>query len=409
MRAEEMREGARTSHPRESRASAAEGRGRGVKGGPAGRRMHTDDMNANRSNRWGRVGAPALMVTLLSLVGSVAPQRADAQRRFNELAADASEVTGSLVDVVAPLFEDCAGTTGRARRECLVNLRGERRRFAGETYLVSLSAADLLRIGDYEPMDGGFRVTLRHFAFATDEHVVATTRTEGGRAPDAVVATGFATVPARAARPWLLRNSLDRLVLRVIVSVGEGFRDGERRGLTLNLVAAQVFNESTGEVPLDTTRRPNPPPAPHVLNRRVRLWDRNGEAQALWTAPDGQTYLFHVHNEPLVNPPNSSAPVLHVWHGAERETVVQFVAPCCDANVSVAPRQADTITVIITERAPHGNTPGHGQVLVIRHVPEEHAFIVLARWRGSNTETPPAWVTDPTAPVPTHMDAVTPE
>jgi hypothetical protein len=179
------------------------------------------------------------------------------------------------------------------------------------------------------------------------------------------------------------------LVLRVIFRFGETFTDGELRGVVLNLVAAQVFNDSTGNVLLDTTRTPGPPQEPHALDRRVRLWDRNGHAEALWQAPDGRRYVFHVENQPLLTPPNSSAPMLHAWHGPERQSVVHFVAPCCTANISVAPRDAETLMVIITERAAEGAVPGQGQVLVIRFIQARGVFRVVARWRGSNTERPP--------------------
>ena len=83
--------------------------------------------------------------------------------------------------------------------------------------------------------------------------------TEGGALPVHTIAQGFSTVPARAARPWVIQNAPERLILRIVFRFGETFRDGELRGAVLNLVAAQVFNDGTGNVLLDTTRTPGPP------------------------------------------------------------------------------------------------------------------------------------------------------
>jgi hypothetical protein len=336
---------------------------------------------------------------LLLLVGGQA-QRAHAQSTFNQLADEATEVTGSLLDLAAPLFEDCQALAGAQRRACTLRVRNAARDLNRTTYLHTLPAGDHLRFDPYEPMGGGFRVYLRGFEQRDGQRVISTRATVGGVLPVHTIAQGFSVVPARAARPWVIQNAPERLVLRVIFRFGETFRDGDLRGVELNLVAAQVFNDGTGNVLLDTTRTPGPPQEPHALDRRVRLWDRNGHAEALWQAPDGRRYVFHVENQPLLTPPNSSAPMLHAWHGPERQSVVHFVAPCCTANISVAPRDAETVMVIITERAPEGAVAGQGQVLVIRFIQARGVFRVVARWRGSNTERPPAWVTDPTAPLP---------
>lgn len=341
-----------------------------------------------------------LLVAAVLLSGAVRVQRAQAQSTFNPYADEATEVTGSLLELAAPLFEDCQALSGAARRSCVTRVRNAGRDLNRTTYLYTLPAGDHLRFDPYEPMGGGFRVYLRGFEQRDGQRVIATRATDGGVLPVHTIAQGFSVVPARAARPWVIQNAPERLVLRIVFRFGETFVDGELRGVVLNLVAAQVFNDSTGNVLLDTTRTPGPPQEPHTLDRRVRLWDRNGHAEALWQAPDGRRYVFHVENQPLLTPPNSSAPMLHAWHGPERQSVVHFVAPCCTANISVAPRDAETIMVIITERAPEGPVAGQGQVLIIRFDQARGVFRVVARWRGSNTERPPAWVTDPTAPLP---------
>lgn len=341
-----------------------------------------------------------LPVAAALLFSGLGASHAHAQNTFNQYADEATEVTGSLLELAAPLFEDCEALAGVARRTCTTRVRNAARDLNRTTYLATLPAGDHLRFDPYEPMGGGFRVYLRGFEQRDGQRVIATRATEGGALPVHTIAQGFSTVPARAARPWVIQNAPERLILRIVFRFGETFRDGELRGAVLNLVAAQVFNDGTGNVLLDTTRTPGPPQEPHALDRRVRLWDRNGHAEALWQAPDGRRYVFHVENQPLLNPPNSSAPMLHAWHGPERQSVVHFVAPCCTANISVAPRDAETVMVIITERAPEGAVAGQGQVLIIRFIQARGAFRVVARWRGSNTERPPAWVTDPTAPLP---------
>jgi hypothetical protein len=348
---------------------------------------------------------PVLVAAALLLFGVGAPH-AQAQRSFNQFADDATEVTGSLMELAAPLFEDCRAVTGPQRRACTTRVRNASRDLNRTTYLHTLPAGDHLRFDPYEPMGSGFRIYLRGFEQRDGQRVISTRATEGGVLPVHTIAQGFSAVPVRVARPWVVQNAPERLVLRIIFRFGEAFTDGELRGVVLNLVAAQVFNDGTGDVLLDSTRTPPPPQEPHALDRRVRLWDRNGHSEALWQARDGRRYVFHVENQPLLVPRNASAPMLHAWHGPERQSVVHFVAPCCTANISVAPRDADTVMVIITERAAEGSVPGQGQVLVLRFAETEGEFRVVARWRGSNTEQPPAWVTDPTAPLPDVADAV---
>ncbi|MCB9661691.1 MAG: hypothetical protein H6726_28855 [Sandaracinaceae bacterium] len=347
---------------------------------------------------WARIGCAALVA--LSLL----PGAARAQQRFGDYADEATEVSGSLLELANPVLENCHALSGAARRTCTVRVRNASRELNGHTYLYSMPAGQHLRFDPYEPMGGGFRVYLEGFEQHDDTRVVATRETASGVLPAHTVAQGFSVVPASAAAAFLTQNVAERLVLRIVFRFGDTFRDGERQGVELNLVAAQVYNDSTGGVLLDTTRTPGPPQEPHVLDRRVRLWDSNGHAEALWRAPDGRRFVFHVENQPLLTPPNSSAPLLNAWHGARRQGVVHFIAPCCTANVSVAPRGPDTLTVIITERAPQGNVPGQGQVAVIRFVPARGIFRVVARWRGSNTERPPAWVLDPNAPLPSEDD-----
>ncbi len=339
----------------------------------------------------------------LALCGSplfVGPSIAQAQRGFSALADEATEVQGSVLELAEPLFEDCGALPRNQRRACRTRVRNATRSLNSTNYLWTTAAGDHLRFDPYEPMGGGFRGYLRGFQEREGDHLIATRATEGGSLPEHTVAEGFSRVPAQAARPWVIQNTPERLLLRVIFHFGEPFTDGELHGVTLNIIAVQVFNDSTGGVLIDTTREEGPPQAPFPLDRRLRLWDSNGHAEAIWAAPDGRRFLFHVENQPLLTPPNSSAPVLHAWNGPARQSVVQFVAPCCNANVSVAPRDVETVMVIITERTPQGSTPGQGQVLLIRFVAARGAFEVVARWRGSNTETPPAWVTDPNAPLP---------
>ena len=332
------------------------------------------------------------------------PSAVRAQPRFNDIANEATEVTGSLLDLAAPLLEDCLALSGGARRACQVRVRNAARSLNESTYLHALPAAQYLRFDPYEPMGGGFRVYLRGFEQRDGDRVVSTRATHGGALPEHTIAQGFDTVPASAASAWVIQNAAERLVLRIVFRFGETFSDGPVRGVVLNLVAAQVYNDRTGGVLLDTTRTPGPPQEPHTLDRRVRLWDSNGHAEAIWQAPDGRRFVFHVENQPLLTPPNSSAPMLNAWHGAQRQGVVHFVAPCCSANISVAPRDPDTVMVIITERAPEGRVAGQGQVLVIRFIQARGNFRVVARWRGSNTERPPAWVLDPSAPLPDEAD-----
>lgn len=320
-----------------------------------------------------------------------------AQPSFNSLANSATEVSGHLTELVAPLFEEC---TGRSRARCLRQQRQRHQRMRNENYLWGQGAVGHIRIDPYEPMGGGFRVAVTGFAARDAGTLVATRPLEDGALPPHVLGEGFVPVPEAAAQRWLVQNSVDRLRLRVVFRVGARFRDGDSEGIKLDVIAVQVFNSGTGSVLVDTTRARELPTAPYPLERRLRLWDNNGQAEALWVSPAGVRVVFGVRVDPVVDPPNSSAPVVQARLGAHAQSLVRFVGTCCSANVSIVPRNPAEVLIIITERAQVDEQPGAGQVLLARWLAAQNRFSIVARWRGSNHERPPAWVVDNDAPIP---------
>jgi hypothetical protein len=104
-------------------------------------------------------------------------------------------VTGSLLELATPLFEDCQALAGAQRRACSLRVRNAARDLNRTTYLHTLPVGDHLRFDPYEPMGGGFRVYLRGFEQRDGQRVISTRATEGGVLPVHTIAQGFSVVP----------------------------------------------------------------------------------------------------------------------------------------------------------------------------------------------------------------------
>ena len=59
------------------------------------------------------------------------------------------------------------------------------------------------------------------------------------------------------------------------------------------------------------------------------------------------------------------------------------------------------------ERRPTQTQPGEGEVVLLTWRPAVGALGVAARWHGDNEASPPAWLSDPSAPLPSPSQAGT--
>lgn len=119
-------------------------------------------MQRSRTRSWGDLGAVAIA---LSCVGVALPSPATAQARFSTAAASAREVAPErFAEEVGVVLTDCTQQPSvSTKRACVTARRRAGRDVLRTTYLVELPAANLVRIGPYEPSNGGFRIFVNGF------------------------------------------------------------------------------------------------------------------------------------------------------------------------------------------------------------------------------------------------------
>ncbi|MBX3247529.1 MAG: hypothetical protein KF901_10165 [Myxococcales bacterium] len=325
------------------------------------------------------------------LLGAASP--AMAQRTFSAVAERASEVPGDWRRFIAPLFQACEGAN---RRTCEATRRRDQRTLRTGSWLMSIPAAEHVEIGPYEAVREGFLVRVPDLVLRTPDGWLTTATPRDGVLPVGVLAERFFVVPPDRAERFFGRNDPARLRLRMVFRVGREWAVGSRRGVTIEVSAVQVYNESTGNVLVDSLADPPAPPGgAERLDGRIQVWDRSQLREARWRAPDGTPVLFSVRVDPAEG--DAQTPVLLETRGVVSREVGRFRAPCCEATLALIPR-GDDVMVVFTERRPSAEHPGRGRVELFQW--RNGAFVRRTAWEGSNAESPPAWITDPDAPLP---------
>ncbi len=356
-----------------------------------------------------------LAIILVFGASALADTRAHAQT-FSELSASAREVSREIDALAAPLFASCDALVGRSRELCATNLERASAEIDGATLLVSMPASERVVIGPYEPRGGGFRVAIPGFQVVRSTGGVVVVRPADraggsrarrrGAAPPRMLAEAFVRVSAADAREWAERNAIERLRLRLVLRFGEPYdtpspRAAERRAVAAEVLATQVYNESAGNVLVDSTEPPAElPEAPKLLDRRASLWTVRRQREVLWRTPDGDALLFHVRAEPAPAPARGVVPIILATRRADPEELTRFTAVAPEAAVDLVPHGRGGVLVVVTEQRSRRRAPGRGQVIYLRWNAARSRVEVVARWRGSNEEAPPAWVRDPDAPLP---------
>lgn len=333
------------------------------------------------------------MRVLLAVLASCFALPAAAQSRFRAASADAMEIPGELGTFGGALFESCE--TGGAA--CRRTRRADQRLLRRRSWLMSVPALGHVELGPYESVREGFLVRVPSFQVALDGGVAASHRSTGGRTPREVLGEQFVPVPPEHAERWLARNAQSRMRLRLVVRFGATWQDGERAGVDLQIRGIQVYNESTGDVLLDSLDASEASmPGPPDLDERALLWDRHTTREARWRNAEGIPLLFSVRVE--AGHGDAQRPVLLFRSAIADVPIATYPAPCCTASLALSPRGPGEILVIFTERRPEPNAPGRGRVELWRWTGT--AFVQRARWEGANDDTPPAWVRDPTVAPP---------
>jgi len=334
----------------------------------------------------------------LVVLASAFTADAHAQRTFAQVADHASEIPGDWQRFVAPLFERCEGADARS---CEARRRRDERTLRTGSWLISIPARELVEVGPYESVREGFVVRVPDLVLRTPSGWLTTAAPVDGALPVGILAERFFVVPPDRAERFFGRNDPARLRLRAVIRFGRAWTAGEQRGVVISVDAVQVFNESTGDVLLDSlSDAPSPPGGAERLASRLQIWDATQLREARWRAPDGTPVLFSVRVERGEG--ETKIPILLETRGVIANEVTRFTAPCCDASLALIPRNEAGVLVVFTERRPTSDTPGRGYVLLLEW--QNGRFAQRARWEGSNAETPPAWVTDPSAPMPPPRD-----
>jgi hypothetical protein len=335
----------------------------------------------------------AFLTSLLALASLHVGGEAHAQQRtFAQVAERASEIPGDWQRFVAPLFERCAGA---GSRQCEARRRRDERTLRTGSWLISVPASELVEVGPYESVREGFVVRVPDLVLRTPNGWLTTATPVDGALPVGILAERFFVVPPERAERFFGRNHRSRLRLRAVIRFERAWSAGEQRGVVIAVDAVQVYNESTGDVLLDSLAdAPSPPGGAERLAGRMQLWDNTQLREARWRTPDGTPVLFSVRVERGEG--DAKVPVLLETRGVVANEVTRFTAPCCDASLALMPRGDAGVLVIFTERRPSADAPGRGRVLLLEW--ENDAFVVRAQWEGNNDEAPPAWVTDPSAP-----------
>jgi hypothetical protein len=353
---------------------------------------------------------PALEALAFALaLASLTPASASAEP-FSSLAREAHEVSQDIGELASPLLASCDALVGRSRELCETNVGRAREMVEGRTLLVSMPITGFVEIGPYEPRAGGFRIRLPGFQVIRPQGVVSTRPRRAGIMPEQMLAEAFVRVAAADAPTFAARNDPERLRLRLIFRFGRLWQDPraeraeERRGVLVEMRAAQVYNASSGEVLLDSTDRASVPSPPPVLDARRVLFGRGQAHEVLWRTPDDDLVLFHVRAE-VGDHPESLEPIVLCTRRAETRELVRFDALEPEAAVDVIPHGRTGLLLIITEERSRRGHVGRGQVLLLQWNAAEARAFVRARWRGANDETPPAWVRDPNAELPDALPA----
>lgn len=347
------------------------------------------------------IGTLAIVV---ACAGSMFPRMASAQTRFSTAAASAREVAADrLADEVGVVLADCTSAANlSAKRGCISARRRAGRDVLRATYLVELPAASLVRIGPYEPSNGGFRIFVGGFRVPTRAAggALATAPTTMGLMPAAqVVGTGFALVPWISAPAWLQVHRPEELTLRVLVRLGDDFEDpgapepNARYGVRLVVAGIQIFSNATGDTVMDTFAD-RVPPAPQPLVDRVRLWSHDVRAETLFTASDGTIADLNVRIEPRDPGSTSMTALLMQTVNATSIELFRVTTPCCSASIDVRRHGSEKVLVIVTEQSSEVSGTGRGRVVLLQWNSDARLFEERADWVGTNGAPPPAWVLD---------------
>ncbi len=270
-----------------------------------------------------------------------------------------------------------------------------------KTWLLTIPAGRYVRVGPYESLEEGFRVSLPGLAFRRGRQglkIVSIAPMVQGRLPPLPLVAQFHRVEPSRARAWRARNNPSRLRARMVFTFGDVWSDEPRRGITIHIKAVQVYNTSTGDVLLDSTRAPTAmPDPPPRLSERLRLWEPSMMREALWATTDGREMLLSVQTNALHNEPGLLVPTLCVTEGARRKELIRFRAGDRSASLAVAPHGANRLLVIFTSRRPRPGRVGNGVVTLLQWIKSQNQLFIVARWEGTNRDTPPEWVRDPNA------------
>ena len=324
------------------------------------------------------------MARVLSLLALAFAVPASAQP-FTEVARNATEIE-DLSQFGAQLF-------GCSDAAC----RREARRMRRTTWLASLPAQGNVELGPYEVVREGFMVRVPDLIIEAQGGMLTTIPPEDGAIARHVLADRFFVSPPDEAGRWFRRNSIERLRLRVVFRIGSDWETETRKGVTIRALGIQIYNSSTGNVLVDTIRNPPAPPGgPIDLYERVMLWEGTQLKEARWRSPDGTPLLFSVRVDR--RPGGVRQPVLVETRGVTRRDVARFETNHDNSTLAVMPRRVGEVLVIFTLRRPSEGDPGHGEVHVYQW--RDGSLHRAAQWRGSNADDPPAWVRDPTAPLP---------
>lgn len=341
------------------------------------------------------------LLLLFAFATSSSP--AEAQRSFAQIADQASEMPGDWQRFVTPLFERCEGPQARA---CEARRRRDERTLRAGSWLISVPAAGHVEIGPYEFVREGFAVRVPDLVLETSNGSLTTATPVEGALPVEILAERFFAVPPERAERFFGRNDPSRLRLRAVIRFGRPWTVGDRRGVVISVEGLQLYNESTGDVLVDSLgAHPSPPGGAERLTERLQVWDDTQLREARWRAPDATPVLFSVRVERGEG--ETKVPVLVETRGVVATEVARFTAPCCDANLALIPRGDAAVLVVFTRHRRSANAPGRGQVLLLEW--QGGTFVQRARWEGRDAEPLPAWITDPTAPLPPARDGATRE
>lgn len=345
------------------------------------------------------------MRRLVSLAFVFVASHASAQARFADAAARAVETDAArFAQEAAVLLADCSGApTATAKRSCITARRRAGRTVLRTDFLVETSAAGNVRFGSYERASGGFRVYVDGFVFRRDgaPGILATAPPLGGRLPHGHIAkVGFVHVANGDAALWVSTHPLESYSLRVIFRLGDDFEDsaapavGDRYGVRLEIVGAQIYGDTSGEVLVDSFGVVVPP-ALSRLEERTRLWSHDEQREGLFIASDGTEVVLDAMLEVRDPGQTETTAVLAQTVGATRTELVRVSAPCCSSSIDVRRHGPTKILAILTEQAPSTGTAGRGRVVLLTWNRATNRFEQRAEWVGSNVASPPAWVLDP--------------